>query len=569
MAAARGPGAAAPVTIAPPGQLHAALAPLPVAALRISAEMAADLGRLGLRRIGDLAGQPRAALGRRFGPALMQRLDQALGAVPEPVSAVAPPPPTAVRLSLPEPIGLLDDMREGAARLLARLCARLAERGEGARAIRLEARGADGGVQAVTLRLARPMRDADAMLALLMPKLEGIDAGFGIDMLRLDAPETERTVPEQVQAPGPGAAAARGDALADLLTRLGARVGLEAITRRHPAESHIPGKTSLTLAAAWSAPAPAPWPRPVHPRPLLMWRPELVTPEADGRPCAAFRWRGRRHETAHAIGPERIAPEWWLDDPAMAQRAARLLADPDPPGRAAVALSGAWRIALGRLVLSRPLCLRPPRRRVQEWLCRAVRPGYAARSRGRRRDAHEDVRHARDRRRPRHGLGGAAQPRGAQGLRARRAGGDRHARGRVRGRGHAEGRPGEGHLQGVGHAHRDGRAREPRAIRSGKGGAAGYAKGSAAVRLEEMEGGTRLHYDVEASVGGKLAQLGSRVVDGFAKKMADQFFARLQTAVVPPEKADEVETVAPAGPDESGDAPKVGWFRRLVGRGDG
>jgi carbon monoxide dehydrogenase subunit G len=104
---------------------------------------------------------------------------------------------------------------------------------------------------------------------------------------------------------------------------------------------------------------------------------------------------------------------------------------------------------------------------------------------------------------------------------------------------------------------------------SGKGGAAGYAKGSAAVRLEEMEGGTRLHYDVEASVGGKLAQLGSRVVDGFAKKMADQFFARLQTAVVPPEKADEVETVAPAGPDESGDAPKVGWFRRLVGRGDG
>jgi len=310
-----GPGAAAPVTIAPPGQLHAALAPLPVAALRISAEMAADLGRLGLRRIGDLAGQPRAALGRRFGPALMQRLDQALGAVPEPVSAVAPPPPTAVRLSLPEPIGLLDDMREGAARLLARLCARLAERGEGARAIRLEARGADGGVQAVTLRLARPMRDADAMLALLMPKLEGIDAGFGIDMLRLDAPETERTVPEQVTAPGPGAAAARGDALADLLTRLGARVGLEAITRRHPAESHIPGKTSLTLAAAWSAPAPAPWPPPVHPRPLLMWRPELVTPEAGGRPCAAFRWRGRRHETAHAIGPERIAPEWWLDDP--------------------------------------------------------------------------------------------------------------------------------------------------------------------------------------------------------------------------------------------------------------
>jgi protein ImuB len=243
----------------------------------------------------------------------MRRLDQALGAVPEPLSAIAPPPPMAVRLSLPEPIGLLDDLREGAARLLARLCARLAERGEGARALRLEARGADGGVQAVGLRLARPMRDAEAMLALLVPRLERIEAGFGIDMLRLDAPQTERIVPEQMR--GAGQAAARGDALADLLTRLGARVGLEAITRRHPADSHIPGKTALSLAAAWSDPAAAPWPRHGHPRPLMLWRPEPVTPQAGGRPCAVFHWRGRRHETAHAIGPERIAPEWWLDDP--------------------------------------------------------------------------------------------------------------------------------------------------------------------------------------------------------------------------------------------------------------
>src|SRR6056297_3119923 len=76
--------------IAPPGQMHAALAPLPVAALRLPEATLHDLGRLGLRRIGDLIGQPRAGLGRRFGPHLMQRLDQALGLVPEPLSPAAP-----------------------------------------------------------------------------------------------------------------------------------------------------------------------------------------------------------------------------------------------------------------------------------------------------------------------------------------------------------------------------------------------------------------------------------------------------------------------------------------------
>ena len=65
----------------------------------------------------------------------------------------------------------------------------------------------------------------------------------------------------------------------------------------------------------------------------------------------------------------------------------------------------------------------------------------------------------------------------------------------------------------------------------GKGGVAGFAKGEAKVRLEDAEGGTELFYDVEAKVGGKIAQLGSRLIDGFARKMADQFFERFQAHV--------------------------------------
>jgi carbon monoxide dehydrogenase subunit G len=58
-----------------------------------------------------------------------------------------------------------------------------------------------------------------------------------------------------------------------------------------------------------------------------------------------------------------------------------------------------------------------------------------------------------------------------------------------------------------------------------KGGAAGFGKGTAAVTLTPEAGSTRLNYQVDASVGGKLAQVGSRLIDGAARKMADDFFA--------------------------------------------
>jgi len=89
----------------------------------------------------------------------------------------------------------------------------------------------------------------------------------------------------------------------------------------------------------------------------------------------------------------------------------------------------------------------------------------------------------------------------------------------------------------------------------GKGGAAGYAKGGANVRLEDCEAGTRLIYDVEANVGGKLAQLGSRIVDGFAKKMADQFFTRFEEVVGAPNADD---------PAPEPEAEKKGWLKRLI-----
>lgn len=92
----------------------------------------------------------------------------------------------------------------------------------------------------------------------------------------------------------------------------------------------------------------------------------------------------------------------------------------------------------------------------------------------------------------------------------------------------------------------------------GKGGIAGFAKGGAHVSFAPEGEGTRLTYSAEAKVGGKIAQLGSRIIDSFARKLADEFFQRFQDAVEGPET--EEEDVS----EDNDEKPKKGWFRRLI-----
>jgi protein ImuB len=314
--------------IAPPGHTRATLEQMPIAALRLPEATLSQLTRLGLRQIGDLAGQPRAALARRFGKELMLRLDQALGTVPEPISPARPPLHFATRLTLPEPIGLTKDLAAGIDRLLPPLCARLRDKGQGARRVRLQIFRCDQTMQTVEVGLARPSDTPERLLPLLMMKLDDIDAGPGIDVLRLEAHVTEPLHAKQhkghLNAAADTAERLAGDtAIDDLIGKLGARVTLDTITRLHPASSHLPEKTALVLAAAWSD-AATDWPAHVlYQRPLTLFRPELVTPVTQCQPPLQrapervpehFRWRRRTLRITHATGPERIAPEWWLDD---------------------------------------------------------------------------------------------------------------------------------------------------------------------------------------------------------------------------------------------------------------
>jgi uncharacterized protein len=105
----------------------------------------------------------------------------------------------------------------------------------------------------------------------------------------------------------------------------------------------------------------------------------------------------------------------------------------------------------------------------------------------------------------------------------------------------------------------------------GKGGAAGFAKGGADVSLTEDGDITVLTYTAKADVGGKLAQLGSRLIDGTAKKMADEFFDNFSRQVAPPPPPPEVALApeptaapAPAAPAENLLQNKLVWAAAAI-----
>ncbi|MDN5788399.1 DNA polymerase Y family protein, partial [Pseudorhodobacter sp.] len=284
-----------------------ALISLPVAALRLDGATVTALQRLGLRTIGDLATTARAPLTRRFGTEVLARLDQARGTMPEPIAPAAEPPHFGTRISFPDPIGLTADVMAAITRLLTPLCDKLKTHEAGARCLVLTLRRVDQSSQQVELRLAAAMRDAARILPLFARGVDGVDSGFGIDQIRLEAVQVE---PLPVQQIGTRVKTSP-DRLNDLITRIGTRIGLENVLRFLPADSHIPER-SFTIAPAAYSSAEGAWVN-LRPRPLRLFRPEAIAGTGT-RPPERFRWRRMPLTIARATGPERLTPEWWWED---------------------------------------------------------------------------------------------------------------------------------------------------------------------------------------------------------------------------------------------------------------
>lgn len=295
--------------VVPEGKEGEALSRLPVAALRISEKQAAGINRLGFKHIAAVAHLPRAPLAQRFGADFVERLDQALGRLPEPFSPLAASITYRAQSALAEPIMAQDHVLDLTRRLACDLVPALLRDGKGARTLRLTLYRVDGEVKETAIKLAAASRDVAHIVNLFSLKLDALaeeyDAGFGFEAARLEAVEcevistTQKTLTEEKQ----------GECLSLLIDRLGSRLGLENIVRLKPADTHIPERAVgySSAEADWSGESDVR-------RPLLMLpcaEPVEVTAIMPEGPPKCFRWRGVFYGVALAEGPERIRPEWW------------------------------------------------------------------------------------------------------------------------------------------------------------------------------------------------------------------------------------------------------------------
>ena len=296
--------------------LAAALAPLPVAALKLSPESIRTLERLGLKTIGALAGVPRRALARRFREAdnPLDALDRALGRKPEPLIATPCEPPPRSLLRIEEPATYPEAASQALDRLIPDLVAQLEERDLGARRLALVGFRVDGSTAIASVATSIPSREPKHLHRLLVDKTAALDPGFGFDAFALEAEWTESLAGEQqslVEEPSGTRDIAR------LIDRLCVKLGAERVRRPCTRESHLPERASGWVSAVEAMPSPQPPPamregekrRPQR----LLDRAEAIaviyaTPEGVPR---RFVWRRAVHDIARVEGPERIAPEWW------------------------------------------------------------------------------------------------------------------------------------------------------------------------------------------------------------------------------------------------------------------
>lgn len=283
---------------------------LPIEALRIDGEAAKILRRLGLKTIGSLTAIPRASLARRFRGEhihenVLIRLDEALGLRDEPLNPLNPPSSFMAHRALMEPLISTEGLHHLLTQLVAQLCRDLEKQGKGALRLILKLFRCDGSRINLPAGLSSPSHDPLHIERLLRPRLETVDAGFGIDAMTLEAREVTSLKAQQYGF--------MEDTTAADFDRLNDRISNRheaAIESLIPVESYIPEraeKKSVTRLQKPTVPT-------TKLRPMLIFEraePATVLASVPDGPPIRFTWRKVTRRVLKSQGPERVAPEWW------------------------------------------------------------------------------------------------------------------------------------------------------------------------------------------------------------------------------------------------------------------
>ena len=307
-------------------------ASLPVEALRIDAESARTLRRLGLKTIAALIDLPRASLARRFrGETIHEnvllRLDELLGRRHEALNPLNPATSFMAHRALMEPVNTHEALQSVLKSLVHVLARDLEAEGQGALRLILKLFRSDGSRVQVPIAFSAPSHDAAHIFRLLMPKLDQLDAGFGIDAMTLEARETASSVKRQYGFMDDDQSQPLSELNDRVLNRQAQELSsLEAVASHIPeraekAQAHSARQRALgkeqkkgkegTPAFDGMAETGA---VALHARPLMIFeRPEparVIASVPDGPPMR-FTWRRVTRRIVKSRGPERIAPEWW------------------------------------------------------------------------------------------------------------------------------------------------------------------------------------------------------------------------------------------------------------------
>ena len=266
-----------------------------------------------MRHIGSFMDMPPSVLRRRFGPELPKKIAQALGLEIELIMPVKPVEPYQERLSSMEPIALATGITIALQQLLETLCLRLEAEGLGLRHAVFKAYRVDGAVQQIEIGTGHPSRNTQHIFRLFEHKIATLEPALGFELFVLEAPKVETVTQEQ--AAMWNAASQNNRKVAELLDRVTAKIGADAVSRYLPVEHHWPERSVKRAAPLWEKPAGS-WrtdlPRPVY----LLSSPEVITVTAvlPDNPPMLFRHKGLLYTVAKADGPERVEQEWWLSD---------------------------------------------------------------------------------------------------------------------------------------------------------------------------------------------------------------------------------------------------------------